>query len=475
MSNFGISRILNSKFFKRVSVNLLANIAQAVLAIALLPIATLKLGPEDYGVYGTIALAVAFIATICDLGSTYIIYGHHESLSEEERENMFFTLCCFSTTTAIFFIIILYFISSLILPLLPVFFNLSLLEGYLIFFAIGLRALFGVIAPALIVSNKSVFLAQSIIIQSMVNFIVVILALFFFNLGRSSLILGSTSGLIASVIFAMRTLNLLVLKRIRLKWYYEIKKIGIYSTIASLFENIKPLLENLIISNYFGNAILGIYTHARSYQAIILQGTNSVSSVSWPIALEEARRGDGKFSKTSQIWDIVYLLLTYVGIFFIFWGENFIAALTNNKFNDASIFLPWLVVYVLIQNSSKPATAILFNEKKGKLYSNVRTFIIFLAMVSLIYIVPKYGVEFVIFIAIGEIFLSRVILTIFANRIIKTPYKSNFIFIGCSSIFITYLLNSSLTNSLFDQLLYFTLCTLILLRILYVKIKYINK
>jgi O-antigen/teichoic acid export membrane protein len=372
---------------------------------------------------------------------------------------------------AVILILILYLTSSLILPFIPVLSDLSLLEKCLIFLAIALRALFGIMTPALIVSNKSAYLATSIIIQSFVNFIVVIFGLFYLDLGRSSLILGNTSGVMASVLFSMKALNLIGLKKIRLKWFYLIKRIGVFSTISGLCESARLVLENAIISTHFGNLTLGIYTHARSYQAILLQATNAVASVSWPISLEEARRGDSKFLNTTRIWDIVYLLLTYVGVLSVFFGEIFIVILTNEKFRDAGTWLPFLVVYVLIQNFSKPATAILFNEKKANIYSNVRTLILFFAMLLLIFLVPLYGVKSVIFIAIGEILLSRIIFTVIANRIQKTSYRGYLAIFGCFLILGSYCLSSLLVKTLSDRIIFICFFTAATVVIVYNKVK----
>ena len=47
----------------RASVNLTGSILQGILALALIPMATFVLGPEDYGVFGMAVVVVGAVMT----------------------------------------------------------------------------------------------------------------------------------------------------------------------------------------------------------------------------------------------------------------------------------------------------------------------------------------------------------------------------------------------------------------------------
>lgn len=76
----------------RVSVNLTASLLQGLLGLALIPMATFVLGPQDYGVYGMAVVVLALAVAICETGSAYVLYGHYPALDEPERARLQSTL-----------------------------------------------------------------------------------------------------------------------------------------------------------------------------------------------------------------------------------------------------------------------------------------------------------------------------------------------------------------------------------------------
>jgi hypothetical protein len=106
---------------------------------------------------------------------------------------------------------------------------------------------------------------------------------------------------------------------------------------------------------------------------LITGGTGSLGNALWPLALQEGRNRDDNFKRVGRVWDGVYFSLTVAGVTFALFAHEIIDALTNGKFVEAALWAPILVAYLLIQNSGKAATAILYASMKGALVARLRS------------------------------------------------------------------------------------------------------
>jgi O-antigen/teichoic acid export membrane protein len=178
------------------------------------------------------------------------------------------------------------------------------------------------------------------------------------------------------------------------------------------------------------------------------QGTNAFANVLWPIALKEAQLADSRFMRIRPVWDLVYAGLACVGVGAVFLGNEVVSLLTHDKFSQAGSWLPWLVVYVLLQNAGKPATAVLYATHQGNLYSRIRIFTVLGAMLALLLLVPEYGVEAVLMVMIAEMLLTRVWLAISARRIGVVPFQDQWVVVGCLLILACWCLEQAFDLSL---------------------------
>jgi O-antigen/teichoic acid export membrane protein len=203
------------------------------------------------------------------------------------------------------------------------------------------------------------------------------------------------------------------------------------SWVAGVIENTRGTFEAIMVINFGGNTLLGNYNHARTYQYLLTQTTNAVANVLWPIALNEANNQQSDFSRIRTPWNLVYLGLTCVGIGAVLLGHELINFLTHEKFTQVSVLLPWLVIYVLLQNAGKPATAILFAFGKGNVYSTIRIASLVFSLLSLWLFVPLYGIFAVVVILNLEMLLTRIFITYFARSYREIHFHDSWVLMGC--------------------------------------------
>jgi len=436
---------------KGVSLNLIANFIQGLLTLALIPIATLVLGPQDYAVFGMAVVVVALAVALCETGSAYVLYGHYQVLNESGRARLQSTLL----TLALLLGLVAMFLVLLVWPILvrnvPLFTELTQAEMWLLCLTLPLKTVWSILNPILISRGRSDWLAFCLLLQSVVGLLAILSCLYLFEIGRSALFWGHWAGLFVCVITALTFLRRSVLAPFKKHWLKQVHGVAFRAWFVGLAEHTRSLIESALIVKAFSSEALGNYNHAKVYQGLTAQGTNAFANYLWPIALKEARDGESRFIRIRPAWDLVYVGLTCIGFGAVFLGDELVSLLTHGKFLEAGAWLPWLVVYTLLQNAGKPATAILFVARKSNYYSNIRIITVLLAILALLVLIPIFGVEAVLSVGIFEMLIFRVFISVEARRVRPVPFQDQWVVAGCLLIFVCWYLESSLQLSLMDR------------------------
>ncbi len=415
----------------RVSINLLANLLQGLLGLALIPMATYVLGPADYGVYGMAIVIAALVVAVCETGSAYVLYGHYPGLDTAGRASLQSTLLVLALALGLFAAGVLFLAWPVMTRHVPLLSELTPTEIGLLCITIPLRTSWVIMNPILIAGQRSNLLAGSVVLQAIVNLVVILACLYLFDSGRAALFWGQAAGLLACLALPLALLGASVLAPPSWRWLLQVRKVALGAWCMGLVDNTRSALESALIARTAGGDALGNYNHARVYQGLMTQGTNAFANVLWPIALNEARLADSRFARIRPFWDLVYAGLTCIGVGAVFLGDEVVSLLTHGKFVQAGAWLPWLLVYVLLQNAGKPATAVIYAAKKGNLYSIIRISTMLVAIMALLLLIPLYGVEAVLMVVVAEMLMTRVWLTMAARRIGVVPFQDQWVIAGC--------------------------------------------
>jgi len=415
----------------RVSVNLTASLLQGLLGLALIPMATFVLGPLDYGVYGMAVVVLALVVAVCETGSAYVLYGHYTALDEPGRARLQSTLLALALLLGSLAAVVVLLAWPMLARHVPLLSELTRSETWLLCLTLPLRTTWSIMNPILIVRERSEWLAVSLLIQSVVNMLVILACLYLLETGRSALFWGQWAGLLVCVVVPVVLLRRTVWAPLQLRWLRQVRGVALGAWLAGLVDNTRATLESALIVKAVSGEALGNYNHARVYQGFMTQGTNAFANVLWPISLKEAQLADSRFARIRPPWDLVYAGLACMGVGAVFLGDEVVSLLTHGKFVQAGAWLPWLVVYVLLQNAGKPATAVLYAAKKGNLYSGIRIFTVLVAMLALLLLVPAYGVEAVLMVVIAEMLVTRVWLAVAARRLGVVPFQDQWVVVGC--------------------------------------------
>lgn len=445
------STTTSRRLTNRVSVNLAASLLQGLLGLALIPMATFVLGPQDYGVYGMAVVVVALVVAVCETGSAYVLYGHYPALDEPGRAGLQSTLLALAFLLGLLAAVVVLLAWPMLARHVPLLSELTRSETWLLCLTLPLKTTWSIMNPVLIVRQRSEWLAVSLLLQSVVNMLVILACLYLLETGRSALFWGQWAGLLVCMAVPLVLLRRSVWVPLKMQWLRQVRGVALGAWFAGLVDNTRATLESALIVNAASGEALGNYNHARVYQGLMTQGTNAFANVLWPIALKEAQLANSRFARIRPVWDLVYAGLACIGVGVVFLGDEVVSLLTHGKFVQAGGWLPWLVVYVLLQNAGKPATAVLYAAKKGNLYSSIRIFTVLLAMLALLLLVPAYGVEAVLAVVIAEMLMTRVWLAVAARRINVVPFQDHWVVVGCLLTMACWCLEQVLNLSLVDR------------------------
>ena len=463
--------------YSRISINLFGKIFQGIIVIALIPMATFVLSPHDYGVYALAISVAALVAVMCEVGSAYVLYANYSKLDARECASMQSTLFTLALGLSLLAIMIFYFSWPLFLHYIPLLSELTATEIGLLYFMIPLKAVWFIMYPILVLSQRSEWLVGSLVLQSIINFLVIFSCLYLFDVGRAALFWGHALGHLGCLCLPLIFLGRSMLGPLQFQWCLKVREVAAKAWLASFADNVRLTLENFLIVKMVSSSALGNFNHARIYQGLLMQVTNSFANVMLPIALNSAQYKKSRFTRIRPVWDFVYIGLTCFGIGAVFLGDEVVLFLTHGKFLFAGSWLPWLVIYVLLQNAGKAATAVILANERANLYSNVRIFTLTLTVLALIALVPSYGMEAVLFTLVTEMLIMRILIGIVARKIQPVPFQDQWVLFGFLMIVICWGVELILAPSLMMRyILFFSLCgvMLALLCFFYMRKKQLN-
>jgi len=418
-----------SLFSRRVLIYLSATLLQAGLAFLALPLATRILGPTEYGIYALITSVALAIGTVADLGQTILFSGHYAHARPAERRAMLSTVLAVSIFMA----------SIALVVFLTAWLSLGRAVGvnkevgvYVLWVAaacIPLRAINTTISQFLAVADRSSSAAFLMGVQAVCSFVVTMVALFLLDLQLLSLFLGSAMGLFAAAAGGLILLRGDLAMSVEIRWIRALVRVAPSSVLASAGDSVRSAVENALMARFIGVGQVGLWTHARQYYGLLLQGTNSVAYVLWAKALNEARNGE-QFEIVGRAWNVVYLWLVLAGVFLALLGPEVVSILTNGKFIDAAVWIPVWVAYLLLQNSGKAATATVYASNKGVWAANFRIITLLPCVPALWFLVPRMGIGGVMVVLFVEMFVFRILIAYSARRIRRIPFQDGWVVAG---------------------------------------------
>src|SRR5215472_569527 len=407
----------------------------ALLSVALLPLATRHLGANDYGIYGLLMSIVVLVGSAADGGASLLVPAHYGPASVSERARLFVSLAILAGTAAS--------AAGLLLIILWTWQHGTFSDQTISLAAIVLSA---VLMPMRAITNVTVVIfsatgcgpaiAAQAATQSLVIFVSTLAALFEFGMGGTSLFIGALCGQLAALCVGLVTLGRqYILSSPSRKWFRRAVLNAPITAASGLVDGTRGFAENTLLTSAVGLHAVGILSHARLYHGLLTSLANAVGYNLWAKSFAEARNPQSSFEITRRAWAPFQIIVTCAGIIFAFAGKEIVDLISNGKFTAAAGYIPVLFVIALVQTAEQPASAIV--SISGRAASAMRTRAI-MAVGSFVVLYPTimlFGITGALTICIIEAVVYRLYLRMLASRERKVPFQDHVAVFGSFAIF----------------------------------------
>jgi O-antigen/teichoic acid export membrane protein len=422
-------------FVGRVVALAAATAFNAILSVALLPLATRHLGASDYGIYGLVISMVVLVSAAADGGAGLLVPAHYGSASASERARLFVSLAIFAGVAAS---------AAGLLMIIPWLWHNGTFSGQTIPLAaiavsvalMPMRAITNISVMIFLVTDRGLAIAAQLAIQSLVAFLSTLVALFEFEMRVTSLFIGAFCGQFAALGVGLIALGRhQVLSLPSRDWFRRAATHSPTTAACGIVDGTRGFGENALLTSAISLHAVGILSHARLYHGLLMALSNAVGHNLWAKSLEEARNPHSSFEITRSAWTPVQIAITCAGIIFAFVGREIVDLIGNGKFTEAAPYVTALFVIALIQTTEQPANAVVCALGRAASATWTRTILAAGSFIALYPAIVLFGIKGVIAICIIEAVVHRLYLRMLASRERRVPFQDHVAVFGSFAIF----------------------------------------
>ena len=419
----------------RFSLYLLPSVFSAGLSFLMLPLVTAVVGPHEYGVFALVSAYLAFGTALATLGGNYIVSHRFPDAAVPERSAIVSTVLILGLATVSAYGLLL----MAAWPFLP---GTQLAPTWCLVIAVIAMIVgqpwIGALDIVTVRGEARTF-AGVAVVQAIVSSAVLLVGLYQLQLGLTAFFVSQLAGALVALGGAYVTLRGMIQWRLDRRVLGELKSLGFISAMGNVAESLQTAVERTSLSARSGVALLGIYAHSQSYRSFAATPIGAIAKSVWPTTLSEASDSASHFERTKASWDIGYIGLTAAGVFFATIGDLVIGALTHGKFTSAyQIATAWMA-FLLLQNSGKAQTGILFRLGGGSTYARLVVRSTFVGIAGLLAFVPVFGIWGAVAAATMQQLVLRGSIQIAARKFRPTPFQDGWVAFGIVYIGLVYL------------------------------------
>lgn len=410
------------------------SVLQAAVTFATLPLATLILGPQDYGAYAVVAAITGLASSVACLGSSYLLAQAFSSRKPKKIRQIVSQQTVISGALSALFAIGLV---TAWKEFSSHFENLSIvpIAGFILSaISVVPATLWAIGVDVLTLDGRAKVFAQIVIAQSLFSAAALLVSLFVMDMGATSLFISGFVGATALGIGGLLSMRRYFEQPSFARENLQVFKSALPLTLANVIEVAYQPVERSLLAVSSGLAPLGLYAHAQQYRTIIAAAIKALSRSVWPATLEEARASPLVFSVTNQYWRYTYVCLSMIGLAFATLGDIFIGFLTHGKFIGAGPFAAMSIAYLLVQNSGRPHTGIMYGHGYVESFARFSIISSTAGLLCALLAIPVLGVWGALLSIFVQQIVMRVALQVYAGRKANIPFQDGGVLVGVALI-----------------------------------------
>tara|TARA_B100001250_G_scaffold300104_1_gene261802 strand:- start:38981 stop:40402 length:1422 start_codon:yes stop_codon:yes gene_type:complete len=384
---FDYQKLINNQ----VLIFTLGGVLPAVLNFLFLPIYSLILNPEDFGLFSYSMSFQSILIVLSSLSlNTFLLRKYFDFTDSKDKNKLISSVFFFLLLFNLLLLLLLINIFPILLPLIN-----SSVDYYPYFFLmiIGLFFEFFFIFPMIIfrVEKLAKFYVLFSVLKQIITFILSFTLIMQLDIG----ILGRFIGVvIANAIFAFISFIVLY-KRISFRYEKEIITEGLRFSAplipAALIGSIYVALDKILLINYLTLSELGLYTLAASLASVV-----NFFSLGYYRAVEtvifESYGSDIFEEKVHKINKFQLIILFWFGLMFSLFSAEILFYFFDKGFYQSYVYIPFFIAALLINGQKRIFGTVLHANKVTK-FDFPLMLLTFLSYITLFYLlVPHYEI-----------------------------------------------------------------------------------
>lgn len=406
---------------KKLSKNIIIyggiNALKSLIPVLMLPILTVYLSVEEFGVLSLIETTILFISPFILLNISSAINieyfkVEHNILREYITNALVLAFISFSVIFVFFYTFQDFFSSILHI-------NNEILLWLVVF--VLFRVISSVVLGLYQIKQEPYKFAFYSLSQSIVDFSLSYMLVVFYKLGYIGRLEGTyISFFIFSTIGLYLLYNMDYISKVTLKYTKDILNFGVPLIPHAVSGAIMAMSDRYFISYFIGNDQVGLYTIAYQISALMLLVSVSVNQAWSPMLFKLLKEKNIK--KVYKFTLYLFTLFSLVAISIYFLREILFYIFVDEKFYIAKKYFGWLLLGFLFQSLYFLVTNLLFYEKRTKLLGMLAMSGAFINILLNYYFIQFYGVLGVAYSTAITWGLYFTIVLIFSVKILKRTY-----------------------------------------------------
>jgi O-antigen/teichoic acid export membrane protein len=399
------------------------SLVQAVLPFLVLPLTTLILSPEHYGVLGLATGITATTGALASLGAGLILAQRFPTLDDGGRRRLVTTV-------------------GAVVLLLSLILALGLLAAYGL--AVGRVDLVDTLPPAgvplvlvdLIGSNlwgvattlctlnrNARPYAIVVSLRTLVTSAAVLAALYGAGLHNSlALFVGQGAGGAVFLLGGLATLRPYLGRSLDGAVARDMIRVGGWMGLSNLAEIAQRMVERWLLAGAGGLALTGLFTHAQTYGTMVMTGIRPAVQAAFPAMLEEARRDRPTFPKTRILARLIAVVMTVAALDMAVIGRDVIGLLTHGKFSPAAPYAALLIAVAMVKLGARGEHCILITGGRSRSLAAANALGATVALGLLALLIPPWGVYGAVVALMAHGLLLITGLRVLARRLKPLPF-----------------------------------------------------
>jgi O-antigen/teichoic acid export membrane protein len=386
-----------------------------------IPILTYYLDAEEFGILALVSAIFIPLSAITNAGTSWIL-----SHGTYKFKNLNLRLLVFNSIVLSLFIrfiiaTIFYFFVNWVFELLSSNSGMLSIRHLIIYnLVFVINSFWDVTSPLLVINKKAKVHSVFEFIIWLVNPLVVVLSIIYFDFLVDALFFGLLASAIISAVLSITYLvtRQLIKYNLSIDYIKEIIRVSLYMIPPNIIELLLGSVEKFALVATSSTSTLGIYAHSQNYKGIFISANRVYKNTAIPFMIKEFSDGSDSLSKrlvmNNRLW---YSLMAFGSIFLVFFSHSVVSIMTHDKFTSAAdLFTIWLAIVVFMHYGSVYSSFLIAHNKieRISIYSSISGLISILVTILFVNLFDIFGA------AMGALFyiVSRQLV----NRVFAIKY-----------------------------------------------------